>query len=329
MGYTNFPNGITSMGVPVTGGLGLGPGDVRYVIDAKTTSDLYYTKLLERAIKDEMIFTALQTAHDACTSSQNDIIVMAPQNESLAAAFTWSKSHIHLVSMSPLVNAYHPTYISHTVNTDVLFTISGSYNSFTNIRWLHGYNSATNAHCIELTGMGNNFYNCHFEGPEGAAEKAVSGYDLVKVSEEYNFFKNCVFGNTWAAMTDVSALVGFTGNKNVSTTFEDCLFQKNFGATSGLFLHTYQSPNGGSIISFKNCQFINTGASTPQYAIDGYGMNTNRCIMTFLNCSFNGATDICAATYEPYMWFNTGQMHSTAGTDNILNVGLGSNPDAA
>jgi len=319
---STFPDRLfESGGVPV-GMAVLQPRDVRWVYSSASAQP--HIDLVARHTPTSKLHSTIALAEAAVTTGGNETIFLTPENHALTAVVTWDVNNTHLIGMSPIVFGYNPAYFSHTVNADVLFTVSGNNNSFTNVRWLHGYNSATNAHCIEITGNNNSFYNCHFEGPEGAAEKAISGYDLVKVSGEYSYFKNCMFGNTWAAMTDVCANIGFTGNKSVSSLFEDCVFQLNSGNTTNLFLHTYQSLNGGSHIHFRNCMFVNMGTSTPQYAVDGYGLNTNNAIMSFHNCSFTGVTDIVAATYENYVWFGPTVYHASA-----LQNGLAAKPDVA
>lgn len=317
---------LRDMASAAMGRLGIiGIADVHICADADGGANYDYWNQWAHADKD-VFHTLISTAHDATTTGRNDTILLTPSNHALAAAITWSRSNTHLVGMGPIVPGYNPAYFSHTVNADVLWTVSGNNNAFYNVRWLHGYNSATNAHCLETTGNNNSFFNCHFEGPEGAAEKAVAGYDLVKLSGEYNHFENCMFGNTWAAMTDVSALLGFTGNKAVSSTFKNCIFQKNCGNTTNLFIHTYQSLNAGSHLHFDNCTFQNMGTSTPAYAIDGYGLNTNNCMMTFNKSSFCGVSDVVALAYEAYVWFNNNAVYDGG---NAQMNGLAANPDVS
>jgi len=240
MGFTNYPNGITSFGNPVYGdGLFLGAGKVRYLVDSKTSSDAYWSLMYERNVPDGDIYTSFSTCYSAMTNNRNDVIVMYPMNE-VVGATTWANSNSHLMGASPPAFGYNPCYFTHTSDQDVWWTVSGSNNTFSNIRFQHGGSSTTNAHCIELTGSQNRFYNCHFDGPETTEEAGVAGYDLVKISNEYNYFEKCLFGNPWNAHTDMSALLGFTGNKNCTSFFKDCTFQKNFGAVGCLYIHTYQ-----------------------------------------------------------------------------------------
>ena len=303
-------------------GLGLGIGNIRYMA---TSGGEFESNLLDNGVPTSEIYTTVLAAEDDLTSAKNDVLLITPGVYSATPAMTWDKSNCHVLGLSPDVVGYNPCYFTHTADQDVWWTVSGANNTFHNIRWQHGGSSVTNAHCMELTGSSNRFYYCHFDGPETTAEAATANYDLVKISEEYQNFFKCLFGNPWNAMTDVSALLGFTGNKNATSFFEDCIFQKNCGNTTNLFIHTYQSLNGGSHIHFNNCTFQNLGTSTPQYAIDGYGLNTNNAMITLHNSDFCGVTDIVAATYESYVWFTGGSVFRTSALAN----GLGINPDVS
>jgi len=320
---TDFSD-LMSNGVPVDTGLALGVGKVKYLVGTKASTDAYYDLLISRGVSVADCYAGIADAYTALVTNRNDTIVMYPQND-VAAATTWAKSNSHLVGASPRAHGYNPCYFTHTADQDVWWTISGSNNTFTNVRWQHGGTSVTNAHCMEITGSTNRFFGCHFDGPETTTEAGVAGYDLVKISNEMSYFENCSFGNPWNAMTQQSALLGFTGNKNCTSHFKDCTFTKNFGSVSALYIHTYQSLNGGCHISFDNCIFQNTGTTTGTYAIDGYGLNTNNAMMSFNNCSFSGVTDVVASTYEAYLWFSNNGTYSA----NAQTNGLAANPDVS
>jgi len=300
---------------------GVQPADVRWVYSSATAAPYQNLKDYADRTKLHSTFTAAETA---ATTGRNEIIYVTPENHTLAAAVDFDLNNTHVVGMSPLVKGYNPAYFSHTCDQDVLFTVSGNNNSFSNIRILHGGNSATNAHAMEVTGSNNSFYNCHFEGPETAAEKAVAGYDLVKLTGEYSYFKDCMFGNTWATMTQTSALLGFTGNNSPSAVFEDCVFQKNAGIVSSLFIHIYQAMNNGTHIHFRNCMFVNLGTTTQTYGVDGYGLSNAQSRLTFHNCSFTGCTDVVSSTYEAKVWIGPTVYHADA-----LQNGLAANPDVS
>lgn len=301
--------------------IGPGIGEVHYLAGA--TGNYYDWLQNNQGVDPAYIHHTVDIAYGALTSARNDVILMTPELFAATPAQTWSKSNCHIIGMSPPVSSYNPAYFTHTDDQDVWWTISGSNNSFHNVRFQHGGGSTTNAHCMEMTGSQNSFYNCHFDGPESSQEAGVAGYDLVKISQEQQLFVGCTFGNPWNPMTQMSALVGFTGNTNPNSQFKNCIFQKNFGAAGALYLHTYQSLNGGTHIAFENCIFQNLGTTTGTYAIDGYGLNTNNAMMSFNGCSFAGVTDVVASTYEAYVWFSNNGAYAASAVQN----GLAVNPD--
>jgi hypothetical protein len=307
-------------------GLGPGVGELQYMAPATSATSQYRTQLEAMGVSSGDIHATLAAAYAKTVDYRNDVILVAPAAYATTPATTWARSNTHMLGMSSSpCRGYNPCYFTHTADQDVWITVSGTNNSFHNVRFQHGGTSTTNAHCLETTGAQNRFYDVHFDGPETTTEAAVSGYDLVKISEEHQNFFNCVFGNPWNAMTDVSSLVGFTGNKNATAYFKDSTFVKNAGAVGSLYLHTYQSINGGNHINFDNCSFQNTGTTTMTYAIDGYGLNTNNVMMFFNNCSFAGCTDVVAVTYEAYVWFSNNAVYA----GNAQMNGLAANPDVS
>lgn len=317
----NLDNSLIQWIMTVSG-LGPGIGDINYMAPAASATSQYRTQLQSDGVDDDDIFLTLATAYADIVSYRNDVVLVMPGNYSATPATTWAKYNTHVMGLSPPVLGYNPAYFTHTADQDVWITVSGTNNTFRNVRFQHGGSSATNAHCMELTGAMNRFYNVHFDGPETTAEAAVAGYDLVKISEEHQNFFSCVFGNPWNAMTQQSALVGFTGNKWPISYFKDCAFIKNFGTGGALYLHTYQSLNAGTHIHFDNCTFQNSGTTTGTYGIDGYGLNTNNAMMTFNNSTMCGVTDVVATTYVAYVWFSGGGVYHSAASQN----GLAANP---
>jgi len=99
MPLTNFPGGITSMGAPVVGGLGV--GNVYFVI--KTAEAFYGEFDRERnttyADGSRSIHTTIQSALDATVECRNDYVIVFPSDSDydLTAALTMSKKSVHLV----------------------------------------------------------------------------------------------------------------------------------------------------------------------------------------------------------------------------------------
>ena len=81
MPLTNFPNGISSMGVPVVGGgAGLGIGNVYFVVQAAQDYSSEFNRMRKTTYNDGSvnIHTSITSAVDACVSERNDYIVVFP-----------------------------------------------------------------------------------------------------------------------------------------------------------------------------------------------------------------------------------------------------------
>ena len=117
---TNFPNGITSFGNLVLGGLGV--GNVYFVCNTANTA--LYTDLLkkfggERYADDSAILyphtasgatvtiNGLQNALNACLSSRNDYVIVMPSEADydIILALTTSKKAVHLICPAGLGNS--------------------------------------------------------------------------------------------------------------------------------------------------------------------------------------------------------------------------------
>lgn len=90
MGLTNFPNGITSFGVPIMGSITTF-GNV-FFVDYRNGSDENDGKSPDMALK------TLSRAHTLCTSNNNDIVYVDGDSTVVETAMiTWSKNRCHVV----------------------------------------------------------------------------------------------------------------------------------------------------------------------------------------------------------------------------------------
>ncbi len=104
--FTNFPNGITSFGVPIFGSP-LGVGNIYRVIKS---DEPYVAQFLEdyqgRYSDDSLIVhiddgsgDGIQAALDACVANRNDYVLVQPSESDydLTAVLTLSKKSVHLI----------------------------------------------------------------------------------------------------------------------------------------------------------------------------------------------------------------------------------------
>lgn len=96
--WTNFPNGITSLGIP-TFGTGIIPpftGNYFFVQETTTAGVAFGQGTAQQP------FNTIQGALDQCVSGNNDVIFLIGSVH-ITSSIAWSKNNTHLVGLcSPL-----------------------------------------------------------------------------------------------------------------------------------------------------------------------------------------------------------------------------------
>ncbi len=164
MGLTNFPNGITSFGVPVMGGGIPATFGVPYFVDYRSGSDGYNGKSPDAAFK------TLSAAYAACASNNNDLILIDGDSTVVETAMiTWSKNRIHVFGLNgppPGLGYGAGAKISLGVTTAATDTATirntGVRNTFTGLKIMNSNTKAEALHCVEEAGEYTRWNNCEF-----------------------------------------------------------------------------------------------------------------------------------------------------------------------
>jgi len=165
MELTHFPNGITSFGMPVMGGGGIPAtfGDI-YFVDYRNGSDS------NLGTDPEHAFKTLSKAYTACTSNQNDVILIdGDSTVAETAMITWSKNRIHVFGLNgppPGLGYGCGAKVSLGVTTAAADTatirVTGVRNTFTGIKFINNNTLATALHCVEEAGEYTRYNHCEF-----------------------------------------------------------------------------------------------------------------------------------------------------------------------
>ena len=278
MGFTNFPNGITSFGIPIYGGgglLGLGVGNVKYLVTSRASTNLYYEKLRTNGISGDDIFITLQTAFDACTSGQNDVIAVTPGAHAVTAELAWNKNNTHMIGLAGPNTASDYSEAStsiYTVTTEVGNTVNltGNHCQFYNIGFCNAGANAANESAMLVNGYGNYFENCSFIGNMQAqqlADKECCSLEIYTNAHNCHWV-NCQIGeDCWGARSAAdSGQLKFTGSQPNGGIMKDCTF-KSYSDTATCAMVQVIGEAGSTHIGrgwfFDNCKFNNySGAST-------------------------------------------------------------------
>lgn len=325
MGLTSFPNGISSMGVPILGGGGIMSQGKSYFVNPRTGqgSD---GKSVAKAV------AALSTVYDKTVADQNDVIYfLGADNTSSgctdyqSTTFTWSKDLVHLIGVNAGNNISQRSRIAWlstaSSSTDIpLFTISANGCRFENIQWYSGIADANLSFNVNVTGSRNHFINCHFAGIGHATNDAAGAYSLCVQGSE-NLFDGCVIGiDTIARGTAANSEILLTGGATYGgarNVFRNCYIITYAEAATHQFI--IKAQNGiDRFCLFDNCVFINavqSAATTMTEAIDVTAGSSPNGMIVLKDCAFFGVTDIEAATVsgEVYVLGN-----ATTAADNSV-----------
>lgn len=321
MTLTKFPNGVSSFGIPMVGGVPFGNGSKPLFVAPNTGSDG------NRGIDSSKPLDTLSKSQTLATANKNDVVYMISENNSASSttdyqssALDWAKDGVHLVGVNSGNNVAMRSRIaqlSTATNVDDLFTLSGNNCLISNIHVFHGVNDATSKGAVHVSGDRNHIVNCHFAGIGHDTMDTADNYSL-KVSGSENLFENCTIGlDTIARGTAANYELTFTGGA-ARNTFRNCIIITYAEANTHQFL--YVAANGMDRWNlFQNCIFINmpTGdasGTTMTEAFDVTGGGSPDGIIILDGCTLVGATDWEAATVSGKVLIRTdGGTAATAG----------------
>ena len=286
MGFTNFPNGVTSFGIGLYGGGGLfgpGCGKVRYLVTGKTSSNQYYQRLaVDNGVADGDIYTSLASAEDACTAGRNDVVVVTPGTYTVTASLTWDKNNTHLVGVGGRTNrggmGASVYFNNATADVEQLIKVDGHNCQF------HGIylrNAGADAQCYTALKVhkGENFYAecCQFVGHAGTTQvdtAATSSLWLYTSSAGKPWgatFVNCRIGSGSETIRTAGATIYCSGSAALAPkyiTFEDCVIESYSDTAANPAVHISAANSTDRYMLFKRCFFYNFSVNHTQAATE-------------------------------------------------------------
>ena len=256
MGLTNFPNGISSFGVPITGSIPT-QGNVWFVKPI-SGSNGYDGKSPDRAFK------TLAFALSAATANQNDIVYLYSEGNTgsattdyQSAALDWNKNSVHLIGVNAGARIAQRSRIAQlsTVKTiENLFTVSAAGCLIANIEVFQGVASstATSPVAVTISGERNHIVNCNFSGIGDTSLDTAGARSLVLSGSE-NLFEDCYIGLDTVIRTTAAAEVALSGSPT-RNIFKDCVFSTYTSTTA--FLPITVAATMDRFTMFDNCKFL-------------------------------------------------------------------------
>lgn len=269
---TNFPNGITSRGVPVTAsglaGLVAPQGDV-YFVKPVTGADGNTGKSIAQAFK------TIEQAYNATTANQNDIIFFIPEGNSadnsssrVSTTLTWAKDMVHLIGVNNGVNVSPRSRLAFVSTVDAavpLLTVSANGCLFANFQFFMGVAGTLPVGAVNVTGDRNHFVNCHIAGIGNDANDIAGAYSLKLDTASENKFSNCTFGITTIGAGSAANAEVLVDGSSARNEFTDCKFTRRVDhASNFVFIQLADATAIEDYLLFDNCRFIPTSTN---YAI--------------------------------------------------------------
>ena len=283
MSLTNFPNGITSFGVPVLGTIGGLP----------FTGNYYFVDPVNGADGNEgSVELPLKTLYGAlakCTAGNNDVVVLVGNGAASGSArlstanaqsitpsattgtLNWNKDATHLIGVcAPTGVAQRAriappsgTYTATTFGSDAFINVTASGCYFANISVFCGFSTGS-ASMIAWTDSGsrNAYSNVNIFGMADAASAGGANARTLKLNGggEHTFI-GCTLGGDTVARSAANATVELAGG-TARNSFIDCTFPFQCSAGTPLGLKVGAAAGMDRFALFKGCSFINNVGST-------------------------------------------------------------------
>ena len=346
MALTNYPNGITSFGVPVLGTIGGLP----------FTGNYYFVDPVNGADGNEgSVELPLKTLYGAlakCTAGNNDVVVLIGNGAASGSArlstalaqevnsaatsgvLTWNKDATHLIGVcAPTQIAQRAriappsgTYTVTTFGSSTQFvnvTASGCY--FANFSVFCGF-STGGASMVAWTDSGsrNAYSNVDIYGMADAASAGGTGARSIKLSGGgERTFINCTFGGDTVQRSAANYTLELSGG-TTRNIFKDCVFPSwvSAGGAGGAAIYAAAASAIDRFQLFDGCSFLNAVASTGTALTDLISLPASAGGMVVLkDCITAGYTGLGTANAVAQTYIDMPAPSNSAG-------GLAVNPSA-
>ncbi len=329
MSFTNYPNGVSSFGIPVTGSLPLvlgstGVGKI-YFVDATYGSDGNTGLSATSALKTVAQAYSLAVSGDTIALSTNS-------THSLTSGIAHTKSRINWVGLDfngRQVQQGAKIQLATASTSAYVIKNTGVRNSFTNIKFIQAATAATALHVLEDGSEGSLYQNCSFVFGVVDNLDLTTAHEIVAGSDSATFL-NCTFGAD-TLLTSGNRSVFHVDQVTTSQEFKSNILENcNFIISSSETLATFIRLDAvGDVLftnMFKNCTFVASVDSAGGVALAEAaqtGTSTVKGTLVFANPTAFNVTDFSTATSGRNTAIQIVGLTSTAGT-----AGVGVTPTA-
>ena len=313
---TNYPNGLTSFGIPVVTGMPYPFTGTYFFVDPLNGSDGNTGLSPSRAL------STLYKAYSLLTDGANDVVFLIGDGSTTGTArlstalaqsvdssattgtLTWAKDACHLIgvtapariSQRARIAPPSGTYTVTTFGSANFIVVSASGCLFANFSMFHGFSTGGAAQiALTVTGSRNAFVNLHIGGMGDAGSAQDAGSRCVKIGSSgsgENLFMGCTIGLDTVTRTAANANVELAG-ATPRNQFIDCVFP--IMTSSATVLGILGTGNGcvDRFNLFKSCAFLNAvkSTSTTMSQLASFTTASPGGMLVFQDCMSVGITE--------------------------------------
>ena len=301
MPLTNFPNGVSSFGVPVLGGFaGIPFTGAYYFVNEATGLDGNTGLSPSQALKTLDRALVLESAATGGAGNRNSVVYFSG-TQHRTTTLTWNLPQTHLIGIDAPLRRGKRSRISTSGSTGfndlVNVTQSGCY--FANFGTFYGFpntsgalvcwNDAGGRSCydgVEFLGFG--------DGTASTGTANLTGARAFKFNTNTgeSTWRNCVFGVDTVTRNATNYTLELAGNAP-RLSFENCTFEAYLGASGGASSHLLIGAAGiDRYADFVGCRFHAAGDSGGTTMAQVLNVSSSAGGTVYLDqCSFgHGAT---------------------------------------
>ena len=252
---TDYPNGVSSFGMPVLGGGMVSQGKVIFVKPYSGTDGA------DGSSPDQAVKT-LAHAKTLATANSNDVVYLFAESNTAShttdyqsTVLDWNKDGVHLIGANGGAFMGQRSRISNlstaTAIVNGLVIVSANNCLIANIEIYQGQggtNPTGASIALVVSGMRNHFNNCQISGI-GHTELDDATSRSLSVTGAENFFKHCYIGLDTTIRATATSEVDCANARNV---FEDCVIE-SYTSLSTFKALTVTASTVGRFVMLKNC----------------------------------------------------------------------------
>lgn len=303
MALTNFPNGITSFGIPIFGnGLPATKGNV-YFVDYGNGNDNQVGTLDEP-------FKTLAYAYGKCTTNNFDVIcLIGSSTHVLSEMLTIAKNRLTIIGLDGSPGRYYgqAAKVSLGVTTAATDTATilntGVRNVFHNIKFMNSNTVAEGLYCVAEGGEFTQYISCEIYkstdlDTTGAAELVMNGDSCQLIGCTIGSLANQLVGAIIRPCVLVSRETAAAGKVARDVVFKDCYFWRNCSNATNRFVYGANANDVERLMMFDNCKFINSvlALGTPAQTIAFASSQTDGYVVCHNPVSIGSATALSTTT---------------------------------